>query len=341
MELKPAQLKNHLESGLVPFYFIAGDDPFLLDQCSAAIRQRAKSDGYSDRQVLSVEAGFDWQALLNSSQSLSLFSEKRMFEIRINSGKPGDAGAKILTQLALNPPADTIFMISANKFDKRSRQSKWVKALAAAGTMITVYPIDPAQFPSWLAGQLKSKGIHAQADVVKLLAHHFEGNCLAAAQEIDKLALLFNEKTITSDEIIEFLSDNAQFTVFSLVDKCLNGDAGEVIRTLDRLRRDGIAPTLVLWAIARELRLLAQISDSVTAGQSQQQVFQHYNVWAKRQSMVRKALSRLRSGQWLALLQRASRVDRIIKGRLAGESWQELKVICLAICGLRPPPIIS
>lgn len=341
MELKPAQLDKHLESGLMPFYFVAGDDPFVVDQSCAAIRQRAGSEGYGDRQVFSVDAGFDWYGLLSSCQSLSLFSEKRIIEIRLNSGKPGDAGAKVLSQLAQQPPADTVFLMSAGKFDKRSRQTKWVKALAAAGVMVTVYPIDAAQFPAWLADQLKRKGVNARADVVTLLAHHFEGNCLAAAQEIDKLALLYNEKTITGDEIIEFLSDNAQFTVFSLVDKCLSGEAGAVVRTLERLRRDGLAPTLVLWAIARELRLLAQISDSVGAGQSQQQVFQQLNVWAKRQAIVRKALSRMGSGQWLGLLQRASRVDRVIKGRLPGESWQELKVICLAVCGCRPPPMIN
>ena len=58
-------------------------------------------------------------------------------------------------------------------------------------------------------------------------------------------------------------------------------------------------------------------------------------VWTKRKPLVSAALKRLPLEAWQGLLQRAARADRILKGRGAGDIWQELQCLALSMCGLK------
>jgi len=179
--------------------------------------------------------------------------------------------------------------------------------------------------------------LRAAPGAVELLAHHMEGNLLACAQEIDKLAMTHGEGEVGVAELEEALSDNARFTVFGLVDTCLKGDAPVVARQLASLRAEGVEPVLVLWALARELRALAQFAGQLARGGNESAVLSR--VWAQRRGPVRDALRRLKPASWLALVARAARIDRVIKGRASGDAWDELLSLSLAVCGVRPPPV--
>src|SRR3989344_6568787 len=96
MQISADQLLGHLKRGPAPIYFVYGEEQLLVEECTRAIRDAAHATGYHERQVLTVESGFDWNGLFNSTQSLSLFSERRLIELRLPTGKPGEAGSKIL-----------------------------------------------------------------------------------------------------------------------------------------------------------------------------------------------------------------------------------------------------
>jgi DNA polymerase-3 subunit delta len=97
---------HNLKRGLAPVYFVYGEELLLVEESCRAIRNAAHAAGFLERQVLTVESGFDWNGFFASTQSLSLFSERRLIELRLPTGKPGEAGAKILTEVAAQPPAD-------------------------------------------------------------------------------------------------------------------------------------------------------------------------------------------------------------------------------------------
>lgn len=341
MQLRADQLQESLNKGLAPIYFINGDELLLVQECCALILERALQEGYTEREVLTVEPGFDWNGLIHSCQSLSLFSSRRILDLRLPGGKPGEAGSKVLVELASEPPPDTLVLVSAGKLEKQTRQAKWCKALATAGVTVTVYPLEARELPAWIARRMRARGLEPGAGVAQLLAYHFEGNLLAAAQEVDKLTLVFGGGAIGLDDIQDNLSDNARFNVFVLVDACLQGDANAATRMLSSLQAEGVPPTLILWSLAREMRNMALIAGKLAAGADQNQVWQACQVWPRRRPLVKQALKRVPGLQWQTLLQRAARADRVIKGRLSGDTWQELWVLALAICGLRPPPAIG
>ena len=108
MKLTPAQLGKHLQGPLAPVYVVSGDEPLLCQEACDAIREAARSQGFDERQVFHVEANFDWGQLYEAGASLSLFAEKRLIELRLPSGKPGDKGASALLDYLARPAEDTV-----------------------------------------------------------------------------------------------------------------------------------------------------------------------------------------------------------------------------------------
>ena len=332
MRLEWDQLRQHLARTLAPVYLVAGDEPLLVDECVAAIAAAAQEQGY-ERHRREVESGFDWHGLHADLHAPSLFSPRALYELRLQTGKPGDAGGKLLTQIAQTPPRETILVIIAGKLDKSAQEAAWVKAITAAGVFVPIWPLDSARLPAWIGARLRAAGVKAEAGVAEALAYHMEGNLLACAQEIDKLALLFGSVPVTPAAVAECLSDSSRFSVYHWVDACLAGDAGDMLRKFARVRGDGTDAVLMLWALTRELRQLSAIALRVARGASPAAAMQAARVWGQRQPMVTRALKRLPWRDCAHLLTRAAAVERVVKGQAPGDRWQELELLALACCG--------
>jgi DNA polymerase-3 subunit delta len=332
MPVSPEQLGRALERGLAPLYLVSGDEPLLVDESLEAIRTRARTDGYQERSVFSVESGFDWNVLRTECQSLSLFADRRLIELRLPTGKPGDAGAELITEFAERPSPDLLLVVISTKLDKGSRDSRWVQAIEAAGTHVQVRPLDTQRLPTWIAQRLASHGLQPEPGVVDLIAWHLEGNLLAVAQEVDKLGMLVGRGTVTRAEVEASLADSARFNVYQLVDAALSGDAAVVRRMLASLRAEGTEPILMLWALARELRSLTPLAQERSRGKPEAAVLAR--VWQIRRPLVARALKRLTLTALYRLMRQAATLDRVIKGQAAGDRWLELERLLLAVCGL-------
>jgi len=335
MRISAEQLAVHLKDNMRPVYVVYGEEILLSEEACSQVRRAALSQGYDEREVMTVDRSFDWSRLQHSSESMSLFAQRRVIELRLPGSKPGDQGSKALIQYCAHVPDDTVLLVWCGKLDRTQLNSKWFKALDAAGCSVPVYPVEPARLPQWIEARMLGQQLNPGSGVGELLAYHFEGNLLALAQEIEKLALTAQGSTVTVDDVQLGLSDNARFSVFGFVDTCLAGDGPEAVRALLGLRADGTAATLVLWALTREIRLLQQCATGIEAGESESSLFSRFHIWQKKQGLYRAALRRGRSRRWQALLQAAARADRVIKGRAAGNEWQALQALGLGLAGVR------
>ena len=178
------QLAQHLTRGLKPLYAIHGEETLLALEAADRIRQRCHQEGYSEREVLTVESGFDWSRLAMSGNSLSLFSSKRLLELRIPSGKPGNEGAEALRAYAVNLAPDTVTLIALPKLDRSQLSSAWFTALDSAGVAVAASPVTIARLPQWLAARLALQEQQADQETLEFLVGCVEGNLLAAHQEV-------------------------------------------------------------------------------------------------------------------------------------------------------------
>jgi DNA polymerase III subunit delta len=325
VKITPDTLATHLAGPLLPAYLVSGDEPLLTGEAADAIRERARAVGFTEREVHFIERAPDWEDVRASGANLSLFGSRRVVEIRMHSGKPGVAGGAALVALLKVKDPDTVYLILAPRLDRDAQGSEWVRTLESVGAWVQVWPVDAQRLVAWLRGRCRKLGLEADAEALELLAARTEGNLLAAHQELTKLTLLAQGQRITADTVLASVADSARFDVFQLGESALAGEAPRSLRILAGLRAEGTEPTLVLWALAKSLR---DLWGTQSGGAGRPQPWQRPGAAAALAQAQRRA-PRL-SFRDLAL--RASRADRMIKGRLDGNAWDELALLTGDIC---------
>ena len=222
MTVYPNQLAAHLAGALAPIYLLSGDEPLLLMEAADAVRRAARDQGYEERVVLDADKRFDWRELSAQASSQSLFAQRRVLDLRLASCRLGKEGGDALRQYAQRPAEDTLLLVTAPRLDSAAQRSVGFKALADQGVAVRLWPPERKAFAQWLEQRLRARGLRPERDAVHLLAERVEGNLLAAAQEVDKLALLFGAGAIDADAVIQGVTDSARFDVYGLIDSALH-----------------------------------------------------------------------------------------------------------------------
>jgi DNA polymerase-3 subunit delta len=330
----PDSFQAALAKGPLPrVCLITGVEPLLIDEAAIALRARARTEGYGDREVHFIERGFDWDALLMDANSLSLFANLRLIELKLRSA-PDAGAAKNLVKLAMQPPPDTVLLVTG-ALEPKSQKAAWLNEFEKQGTVVVAQPMSRERLPEWITRRLQRQGVTLQAAAAELLADRVEGNLLAAQQEIERIVLLRPGATLGPDEVAELVADNARFDVFELSTAAFLGNAPRALRILDGLRSEGREPPLLLWALLNDLRALSRVLQREPNDRNLDGIFRAEQIWSSRQGPLRVALQRLRRADIDALLVAAARADRVAKGSLRGEAWVELTGLVARIAGVR------
>ena len=157
MRISTEQLAQHLARELKPLYTVFGDEMLLAIEAADRLRAKARREGFVEREVLTVDSGFKWGELAFAGNSRSLFSSRRILELRIPGGKPGVEGAAALQAYCESVPPDTVTIIHLPGIDWRTQKAAWFEALDRAGVMIEARTITRKALPDWLAGRLKAQ----------------------------------------------------------------------------------------------------------------------------------------------------------------------------------------
>ncbi|HSH84277.1 MAG TPA: DNA polymerase III subunit delta [Guyparkeria sp.] len=311
MIVKPSEFEQRLARGLEPLYLLGGDQPLLVQEARDAIVAKAREAGCDERLRFEVDTRFDWDTLASQGASLSLFSSRRIIDLRLPTGKPGRVGSKALVALAEQVKAggeSDVWIVSLPRLDNQLQRSAWFKALANAGVAVRLNDIPLAALPTWIARRAGAQGIDLSPDAAELIAGRVEGNLLAAAQEIEKLALMDLEGQVDAAQVAQGLANQSRVDTFALSDAILAADRERGLYLLSRLRAEGTEPLLILWVIARDLRALVALAGNDQAGFRKTRI----PSFLARRYQARSRM--LPAGIWQRLLAGCAEVDRCIKG---------------------------
>ena len=67
-----------------------------MQETADLIRKHYRQQGYTEREIFHVDRSFDWGHFSQSSANLSLFSERKIIELRLSSAKLEEKGKKAL-----------------------------------------------------------------------------------------------------------------------------------------------------------------------------------------------------------------------------------------------------
>lgn len=339
MQLRADSLDQHLSKGLSALYVITSDEHLLAMEAADKIRKAARVQGFSEREVLTVERSFKWGALLAANQSQSLFGDRKLIELRIPSGKPGKDGAQALQEYIAHLSPDNLTLISLPKLDWATQKAAWVTALQQAAVYIDIPLVERTQLPVWLQQRLAMQQQSADRQSLEFIADRVEGNLLAAHQEIQKLALLYPSGKLSFEQVHDAVLNVARYDVFKLNEAMLSGDVSRLVRMLEGLKGEGEALPLVLWAVAEEIRTLLRIKSGLVQGKPLPVLLKENRIWGPRERLVEPALRRVQLAVLREALQEAAQIDKMVKGlrakAFAGDPWDALLQLGLKVARAR------
>ena len=334
----PQLATNLATSGVAPVVMICGDEPFQMGEAATLVRQAARERGYTEREVLEVEGQFDWGQLAAAALSRSLFAGQKLIELRLASGKIGRDGGEAVRAYCARPRPEHRLLILAPNLDYQELKAKWVQTVEQTGILLQVQALTGQRLVDWISQRLRAQGLVPGPEVAAMLAERVEGNLLAAAQEVDKLALRQGPGPLTAEQLGRAIADSARFDLFAIPDAALAGDRARMYRIIQGLAAEGTAEPLVLWVLAREVRLLARATFAASEGTRALDAFlTAERIWQNRQGPLRALLRRLPATFPPLLLGHCALADRQIKGLAPGDPWLTLTAIGDALAGGPPP----
>jgi DNA polymerase-3 subunit delta len=330
MQLRAEQLEAHLHKTLAPVYVVHGDEPLIALEAADAVRAAARRKGLAEREVFIAERGFDWSALAHAGASRSLFGGGKLVELRLPGGKPGTAGAETIVEYCRRLDAEMLTLVSLPRLDRAGQSSAWFGALAAAGVLIEVWPVERARLPQWIGERLARQQQKAPREVLEFLAERVEGNLLAAHQEVQKLALLAPPGELALETVEDAVASVARYDPYAAAEALVAGDAARYARVLQGLRGEGEAPTFVLFALAAALFVLRGMAE----GKSAERLFGEHRLYNKPlQRAVQAAARRYPRAALDAALAQAAYIDRVAKGIARGDPWDQFTALGLKLAG--------
>ena len=335
MQLAQAQLEKHLNLGVQPLYALVGDEPLAQQESIDAIRLAARSQGFDERNSLTVDRTFNWQQIQSYGQSISLFSSQRLLEINIPSGKPGVDGGKALQALASAAIPDTSVVIILPKLEREAKNSAWFSSLEKQAVTIYVDEVNAAHLPKWIANRLAMQGQHTGQQTLAFLAHQVEGNLLAANQEVQKLGLLYPQGELSDASVRDAVLNVSRYDAFQLGEAVLAGDAARTARILQGLQDEGENAVAVMSPLLWVLRPLVRIKQAEMRGDNIINAMTSARIYGDRQSLVKRALARLSLRQLEAALQKLADIDKTSKGVMLGDAWLEISRLCFGLARVR------
>jgi DNA polymerase-3 subunit delta len=310
-------------------YLIHGGETFQTLEATIVIRNKLKELGFTERKSLELNSIFTLEQLIIPTQNLNLFSTKQLLELTIKEDKIDSKSAQHLIQFIINLPKDIRILIIANKLASNTQKTKWFTFIQQTGCIIIAKPIPEERFPFWIINRLKYANFTAATEVIAILTRLYFGNLVALAQLIEKLTMCLPAGELSLEQITPYLQDNADFNVFNLIDSAIDGDNKAIYQIFTNLKATKTEPIIILWAIAREIRILIKVAFDLEQGNLYSKIYKKYGIWISRSDKIQKYLNKTSRQKLEAILQRLTSIDAIIKGTQFGLVWGSLLTVYL------------
>lgn len=331
IRLYPEQLRAQLSEGLRAAYLLLGNDPLLLQESQDAIRAAAASQGFDEHHTVSIDASTDWNALFSLSQERSLFASRQTLMLILPENGPNAAINEQLKGLIALLHEDLLLIVRGNKLTKAQENAAWYTAISERAVQVSCQTPEQAQLPRWLAARAKQHTLQLDEAASQLLCYCYEGNLLALAQAMERLALLWPDGKLTLPRVEQAVNDAAHFTPFHWLDALLAGKSKRALHILQQLRQEGSEPVILLRTLQRELLLLVNMKRQ-SATTPLRTLFDKHRVWQNRRPLFTEALNRVSDEQLRHAVSLLARTELTLKQDYGQSVWAELDGLSLLLC---------
>jgi len=329
MLIKYQALAPHLQKNAKAIYVLVGPDHFLINEASLSIKKAWRLRGDTDEKIIDMNAPADWDQLLEEANSYSLFSEHVLLDIRVDKKTIDAAGKNCLNQYLLNTNSRCLIILQASNVPVK--QLSWL-ANHEQVVVVHITPFTDIALLQWINTQLKQRAIRHSSEVPALIHQYTQGNMLACAQVIEKLALVYDDSNeLTIEEVKAELIDQSDIQLYELADACLTANAEKAIHLLRQANNNRIEPTLILWLLTQEIRQLIQLSYLLKQNILFSTACTQLKIWPKRARSYEITLSRLPLTKLYELLRESQQLDERIKTSQSQQIWISFEKLAMTL----------
>ncbi|WP_298626084.1 DNA polymerase III subunit delta [uncultured Legionella sp.] len=329
MQIKQQALTHQIQKNIAPLYVLVGQDNYLIEESLNTIKAFIKSKYECDEKMISIQSVEDWNTVYEESNSYSLFSETTLLNIFYDKKTIDASGKKMLTTY-LNAVNSRCFIIIRAP-NVPAKQLLWLSNNNQA-LVVVAYPLSADAMKNWICSRFKFYSLNTSTEVNELIYQYTQGNMLACAQVIEKIALSNSPGSIISKELaLEHLFNQSDYSLFELVDACLLGHADKAIQIVRQASSNKSEATLVLWMLTQETRILIQLLYLIQQKIDFKTACSQLKIWPQKANMYQIAIKRFNNTLLQQALLYCKCIDEQIKSSLNSQVWNSLEKLALSL----------
>jgi len=213
-----------------PVYWLEGDEEYFIDKAINYAEHKILSENDASFN-LSVFYGRDanWADVINACRRYPMFAERQVVILK-EAQQMRDV--EKLEAYVENPLSSTVFVVGY-KNKKVDGRTKFAKTLKDKGGLISTKKMYDNQLPEWTQELVASKGLTISPKGLALLVDHIGNDLTRIENEVEKISVnLGKKKTITEEDIEEFVGVSKEFNVFELQSALAKKDLAKAIRII-------------------------------------------------------------------------------------------------------------
>ncbi|WED44160.1 DNA polymerase III subunit delta [Legionella cardiaca] len=331
MLIKYQVLSSYLTRHPLPaIYILTGQDHFLLTEAAKAIKHTWQSKNIdTEETIIHVSNPSDWALVDERANSYSLFASNSLIDVRFEKQTLDATGKNFFSSYLQNANSSCLILLRAPNLPVKQLQAFTNHNHAH---VVQIFPPDEMAMQSWIKEQLQKNARQFSADIPALIYQYTQGNMLACSQAVEKILLVADDASLTTEMVKEQLIEQCNFQLFELSDACLLQNATKVIQHLRHAHHSGTEPTLILWLLAQDIRQLIQLIELTAQAIPFSTACSQLKIWSQRTKLYQSALKRTHKELLLTLLQFCKLTDERIKSTQNSQIWPALESIALSLC---------
>jgi DNA polymerase-3 subunit delta len=279
------------------FYVFHGEDEFSRARTLAGFRaELAKDDpAMADLNTTNLDGSrLTMGELRHACDTIPFMAERRMVIVLGLLGRlaPGARGKgerasqgeepawrrafldELVAYLPVLPPTTRLIFVEEKALSPSHPVLKLIKAEGKKGGGFAklFQPPKEGELPNWIRRHARANGGEIDREAAKLLAMLIGSDLRLLDQETEKLLLYAEGRPVNAQDVLALVSRAREVNIFDLVDCVGRRETDRALQLLHHMLDDQEAPLYLLTMLARQIRILIQVSELRSQGLKQQEI---------------------------------------------------------------------
>lgn len=211
-----------------PVYWLEGEEEYYIDQLVDYAEHKILNDSEAPFN-LTVFYGRDaaWADVINACRRYPMYAERQV--VLLKEAQHMRDVEKL--EAYIENPLNSTVLVVAYKDKKVDGRSKLARLLKQKAVLVSTKKIYDSQLPEWTQELIRSKDLSISPKGLALLVDHIGNDLVRIENEVEKISInLGKRKTITEEDIEEFVGVSKDFNVFELQSALAKKDLAKSIR---------------------------------------------------------------------------------------------------------------